>query len=207
MCKDERFNSVTHLMGAIISFIAVIILVVLVSLKGDPWKIVSFSIYGATLFLLYLFSTLYHSSNRGELRKILRTLDHNSIYLLIAGTYTPFSLVLLRGGWGFTIFGISWGLAVLGIILDIVYRESESRKIPLVIYTGMGWLIVVALKPLLAKLVMSGFILLLIGGLFYTVGIIFYVMGRKRPVYHGVWHLFVLAGSIFHYITIVGYLL
>ena len=206
MHKGERFNTITHLIGAIASFIAVIVLVVLVSLKGDPWKIVSFSIYGATLFLLYLFSTLYHS-NKGNLKKVLRILDHNSIYLLIAGTYTPFSLVLLRGGWGFTIFGISWGLAIVGIILDVVFRKSKSRKVSLIIYTAMGWLIVIALKPLLAKLVMSGFILLLLGGLFYTFGIIFYVLGRKRPFYHGVWHLFVLTGSIFHYITIIAYIL
>ncbi len=206
MNDGERFNTITHLIGAVCSFIAVIVLVVLVSLKGDPWKIVSFSIYGATLFFLYLFSTLYHN-NTGKCKKVLRILDHNSIYLLIAGTYTPFSLVLLRGGWGFTIFGISWGLAVMGIILDVVFRNSKSRKVSLIIYTAMGWLIVIALKPLLSKLVMSGFILLLLGGIFYTVGIIFYVLGRKRPYYHGVWHLFVLTGSVFHYLTILLYLL
>ncbi|PLX16250.1 MAG: hemolysin III [Candidatus Muiribacterium halophilum] len=206
MNDGERFNTITHLIGAVCSFIAVIVLVVLVSLKGDPWKIVSFSIYGATLFFLYLFSTLYHN-NTGKCKKVLRILDHNSIYILIAGTYTPFSLVLLRGGWGFTIFGISWGLAVMGIILDVVFRNSKSRKVSLIIYTAMGWLIVIALKPLLSKLVMSGFILLLLGGIFYTVGIIFYVLGRKRPYYHGVWHLFVLTGSVFHYLTILLYLL
>jgi hemolysin III len=208
MYKGERFNSISHLIGAVFALIGLIIIVVTASIKGDIWHIVSFSIYGSTLFLLYLFSTLYHSF-KGKAKEILRVFDHISIYLLIAGTYTPFTLVTLKGAWGWTIFGISWGLAVAGIITDIVMRKSEKRTISIIIYVLMGWIILIALKPLLAALPHKAFALLLIGGIFYTTGIIFYVMDKKNPQFHfhGIWHLFVLTGSIFHYITILAYLI
>ena len=208
MYKGERFNSISHLVGAVFALIGLIIIVVTAGIKGDVWQIVSFSIYGSTLFLLYLFSTLYHSF-KGKAKEVFRVLDHISIYLLIAGTYTPFTLVTLKGAWGWTIFGISWGLAVTGIITDIVMRKSEKRTISIIIYILMGWIILIALKPLLAILPHKAFALLLIGGLFYTTGIIFYVLDKKYKEFHfhGIWHLFVLTGSIFHYITILAYLI
>ncbi len=206
MYKGERFNSITHLIGAVMALAGTIVLVVLVSMRGDVWQIVSFSIYGASLFLLYLMSTLYHSF-KGRVKDVFRLLDHSSIYLLIAGTYTPFTLVCMRGVWGYSIFGVAWGLALIGIIQDFIFRKNRKKWLPIILYIGMGWLIVVALKPLMQVLPLSGFSLLLIGGLFYTFGVFFYVFDEKISYFHGIWHLFVLAGSIFHYITIIAYLL
>lgn len=180
-----------------------VILVVLASNQGDPWKIVSFSVYGAALFLLYATSALYHSL-RGRAKDLFRKLDHFAIYLLIAGTYTPFTLVTLRGGWGWSIFGVIWGLAILGIVLDS--RHQNGRRIfPVVIYLLMGWLCLIALGPLLKALPLTGFIWLLLGGLFYTFGLVFYMFDERVRYFHGIWHLFVLAGSLSHYVTIVFY--
>ncbi|MCK9477815.1 MAG: hemolysin III family protein [Candidatus Muirbacterium halophilum] len=208
MYKGEKFNSISHLVGAVFALIGLIIIVVIASVKGDIWQIVSFSIYGSSLFLLYLFSTLYHSF-KGKAKKVFRVFDHISIYLLIAGTYTPFTLISLKGPWGWTIFGISWGLAVIGIICDILMRKSKKRTLSLIIYLLMGWVILIALKPLLSVLPIKAFALLLIGGLFYTGGIVFYVLDKKYKEihFHGIWHLFVLTGSVFHYITILAFLI
>ncbi len=204
MYEGERFNGYTHLVGATLSLAGLVILVVQASLQGDPWKIVSFSIYGATLFLLYLFSTLYHSL-RGPAKKVLQKFDHISIYLLIAGTYTPFTLVTLRGAWGWSIFGVIWGLAVAGIILDLRPHKGP-RILQVVIYLLMGWLVLIALGPLLKVLPMAGFIRLLVGGLRYSAGVWFFARGRSRPLAHGIWHLFVLGGSICHYFAILFYI-
>ena len=155
MYQGERFNSITHLFGAIMALAGLVIVVVLAARQGDPWKIVSFSIYGTTLFFLYTVSTLYHSL-RGKAKRVFRKLDHYSIYLLIAGTYTPFTLVTLHGGWGWTVFGIIWGLAVLGILLEAL-PQGKNRVLSVVIYVSMGWLLMVALKPLLAALPLAGF--------------------------------------------------
>ena len=176
-----------------------VIVVVAAARQGDPWKIVSFSVYGATLFFLYTVSTLYHSL-RGRAKRIFRKLDHYSIYFLIAGTYTPFALVTLRGGWGWTIFGIIWGLAALGIALEAL-PQGGNRVLSVVVYVLMGWLVLVALEPLLEALPMTGFWWLLLGGLFYTGGLVFYFFDEKVRHFHGVWHLFVLAGSVCHYLT------
>ena len=142
----ERLNSYTHLLGAVASCVGLALLVVLAAPQGDVWKLVSFSIYGATLVLLYLSSTLYHSV-RGRAKPFLARLDHSAIYLLIAGTYTPFTLVTLRGSWGWTLFGLVWGLAVLGIVVDALHRRGTRRILPVLIYIVMGWLVVLALKP------------------------------------------------------------
>ena len=203
--KGERFNSISHLVGAVAGLFGLVILVVLSVRQGDPWKIVSFSIYGTTLLYLYSVSTLYHGT-RGKIKKLFEMLDYQAIYLLIAGTYTPFTLVTLRGGWGWSIFGIVWGLAVVGIIVDSLPQKG-NRILPLIIYLGMGWLSLVALRPLLEALTMSGFSWLLVGGLFYTVGVIFYVLGDRVRHFHGIWHLFVLAGSLTHYLTVIYYVL
>ena len=201
MYKGERFNSISHLIGAVAALAGLVIVVVAAARQGDPWKIVSFSVYGVTLFFLYTVSTLYHSL-RGRAKRIFRKLDHYSIYFLIAGTYTPFALVTLRGGWGWTIFGIIWGLAALGIALEAL-PQGGNRVLSVVVYVLMGWLVLVALEPLLKALPMTGFWWLLLGGLFYTGGLVFYFFDEKVRHFHGVWHLFVLAGSVCHYLTIL----
>ena len=205
MYPGERFNSISHLVGALASLAGLVVLVVLASLQGDPWKIVSFSIYGATLLLLFTFSVLYHSV-RGPSKQVFRKLDHLSIYLLIAGTYTPFTLVTLRGAWGWSLFGVIWGLALLGIVVDLLPRKG-LRVLPMIIYLLMGWLVLFALDPLLAALPAAGFTWLLVGGLCYTGGILFYALDKQVRHFHGVWHLFVLAGSLCHYFAVLFYVL
>ena len=205
MYHGERLNAWTHLVGALLSISGASILITLAVMMGDPWKIVSVSIFGATLILLYSASTLYHSL-RGRAKIILRKLDHLSIYLLIAGTYTPFCLVTLRGAWGWTLFGIVWGLALVGMLQEIRPR-SEARILSLVIYAVMGWVIVIAIKPLLAHLEMAGFVFLAGGGLLYTIGIVFYAFDSRFRHWHGIWHLFVIGGSLMHYIAIAGYVI
>lgn len=205
MYKGEWFNSISHLVGAVAGLVGLVALVVAAVQSGDLWKIISFSIYGSTLLFLYSASTLYHST-KGKTKELFQMLDYHGIYLLIAGTYTPFALVTLRGAWGWTIFGIIWCLAVLGILIDTFQRHGR-RIVPLIIYVIMGWLIVVALKPLLRELSQGGFLMLLLGGIFYTVGIVFYVLDHKVSYFHGIWHLFVLCGSILHYLTIMFFVL
>ena len=203
MYHGERFNSISHIVGALAALAGLVILVVTAAAKGDPWKIVSMSIYGATLFMLYTLSSLYHSL-RGRAKIIFRKLDHFAIYFLIAGTYTPITLVTLHGALGWTLFGIIWGLAVVGIVIDLLPRQKH--RIPqMIIYVIMGWLALIALKSLLKLLPTGGFVLLLVGGLLYTVGIIFFAFDKKVRHFHGIWHLFVLAGSTCHYLAMLLY--
>jgi hemolysin III len=204
MVKGERFNSISHLVGAALALAGAVVLVVMASRGGGAYRIVSFSIYGATLFLLYLVSTLYHGLPTGRAKRVMRILDHQAIYLLIAGSYTPLTLVTLNGNLGWWMFGAIWGLAVLGLVLDALPQRG-LRVLPMTIYLVMGWLVVLVLKPLLAVLPEAGFIWLLSGGLLYTSGILFYVLDYRYPWMHGVWHLFVLAGSISHYLAILLY--
>jgi len=204
MIKSERFNSISHLIGAVLALAGAVVLVLVASRGGDTRRIVSFSIYGATLFLLYLISTLYHGLPTGRAKHVFRVLDHQAIYLLIAGSYTPFTLVTLDGLVGWWLFGAIWGMAVLGLVLDALPRRG-ARILPFFIYFVMGWLIVLAINPLLAALPRTGFIWLLTGGLLYTSGIVFFALDRRYPWMHGVWHLFVLAGSISHYVAILVY--
>lgn len=201
MYQGERFNSISHLFGAITALAGLVILVVFAAKQGDPWKIVSLSVYGTTLFSLYTISTLYHSL-RGQAKLLFRKLDHYSIYFLIAGTYTPFTLVTLRGGWGWTIFGLIWGLAALGILMEFL-PQGKNRILSVVIYVSMGWLLLVAIKPLFAALTSSGFWWLILGGCFYTGGLVFFFFDEKIRHFHGIWHLFVLTGSVCHYITML----
>jgi len=205
MYHGERFNSISHLVGAALALAGLVVLVVFASLQGDLWKIVSFSIYGASLFLLYTLSTLYHSL-RGRAKDIFRKLDHIAIYLLIAGSYTPLTLVTLRGAWGWTLFAIIWGLAIAGIIVDGLHKEG-SRAIQMVIYLLMGWLILIAIYPLIRVFPTGALMLLVLGGVFYTSGIIFYAIDETMEHAHGIWHLFVLAGSISHYLVMLRYVL
>ena len=203
MYHGERFNSISHLIGSAAALAGTACLIVVAARQGDPWKVVSFSIYGTSLVLLYSFSTLYHSLP-GRGKAVFRTLDHLAIYLLIAGTYTPFTLVTLRGPWGWSIFGVVWALALFGIVLDTLGTRG-ARTVSLVIYLLMGWLIVVALKPLLQALPTTGTVWLLLGGVFYTSGVFFYVLDEKVTHFHGIWHLFVMAGSLSHYVAIFNF--
>ncbi len=203
MYRGEWFNSISHLVGAVAALAGLVVVVVVAAQQGDPWKIVSFSVYGATLFFLYTVSTLYHSL-RGRAKQIFRKLDHYSIYFLIAGTYTPFTLVTLRGAWGWSIFGVVWGLVVVGIVIESL-PQTGNRLWSLGVYILMGWLVLLALKPLLQALPWAGFVWLLLGGLFYTGGVAFYLFDEKIRHFHGIWHLFVLAGSVSHYVTILFY--
>lgn len=203
MKKGERFNSISHMVGASLALAGAVVLVVIASEDGDIRRIVSFAVYGTTLFLLYLISTLYHGLS-GRAKQVFRILDHQAIYLLIAGSYTPFMLVTLNGYVGWSLFAVIWGMATLGIILDSLPRRG-SRIVPFIIYFVMGWIIVVALKPLLASLPFVGFLWLLTGGIFYTVGVVFFALDKRYPWMHGVWHMFVLAGSVSHYVVILVY--
>jgi hemolysin III len=203
MNSGERLNSITHLLGSVLAFIGLIVLVVRAALVGDPWKIVSFSIYGATLVLLYTSSSLYHSI-QGASKKLFQKFDHSAIYLLIAGSYTPFTLVTLRGAWGWSLFGVVWGLAIIGILQDLLFAKRRGI-LSVAIYLIMGWIAIVAVRPLSHALPGSGMIWLVTGGLFYTVGIVFYALDKKIVYSHGVWHLFVLAGSVCHYFSIFLY--
>lgn len=205
MYYGERMNAWTHLVGAVLAAVGAIWMLVLASLQGDPWKVVSVAIYGVTLMLLYSVSTVYHST-RGRAKVIMRKLDHLSIYLLIAGSYTPFCLVTLRGPWGWSLFGIVWGLAVLGMLQEIKPR-SEARILSIVIYAVMGWIVLVAIKPLLALLGPTGFAWLATGGVLYTVGIIFFALDHRLRHAHGIWHLFVIGGSLLHFIAIMFFVL
>ena len=204
MHKGERFNSISHLIGAVLALAGGAVLVTFAAMDGDTRKIISYSIYGFTLFLLYLVSTFYHGLS-GSVKRLFQVLDHQAIYLLIAGTYTPFMLVGLRGNLGWWMFGAIWGLAVFGIVLDALPRKG-ARVVPIIIYLVMGWFCLFALNPMIAALPPEGFRWLLIGGVFYTSGVVFYILDRWYPWCHGVWHLFVLAGSICHYFAILLFL-
>ncbi|MCL7419835.1 MAG: hemolysin III family protein [Methylobacter sp.] len=201
MHDGERFNVISHLLGALAACVGLIVLVVLAVRQGDMWKIVSFSVYGTSLVLAYTFSTLYHGL-QGKAREVFAELDHHAIYLLIAGTYTPFTLVTLHGSWGWSIFGIVWSLAVLGSLLELLSRK-EQRVLPVVIYLLMGWIILIAIRPLLRVMPMEGFFWLLSGGLFYSIGVVFYALDDRVRYFHNIWHIFVLAGSASHYIAVL----
>jgi len=201
----EKFNALTHLAAAVAALVGAVVLVVLAALGGDPWKIVSVSIYGATLLLLYTSSVLYHST-LGRAKNALRELDHQSIYLLIAGSYTPFCLVTLRGPWGWSLFGVVWAFVVIGSLQEL-RSAGGPRILSVAIYVVMGWVALVALVPMLQALGPAGFAWVATGGLFYTAGIVFYALDMRVTHAHGIWHLFVIAGSAAHYYAILRYVL
>lgn len=202
---EEVMNAVTHGVGTLLAVAGLVLLTVLAYLHGSIWHIVSFSIYGTTLVLLYLASTLYHSFTNERVKRIFKILDHSAIYLLIAGTYTPFTLVPLHGVLGWTVFSLVWGLAVIGIVLKVFFA-GRYKLVSTLCYLGMGWFIVIAIKPLLATVPEFGMIWLFAGGLFYTLGSAFYLW-KRLPYNHAIWHLFVLAGSISHFIAVFFYIL
>ena len=205
MHRKEIINALTHTAGAALALAGLVVLVVSASFRGDAWRITSFTIYGITLFLLYSSSALYHAAHQGRVKRILRMVDHQAIYLLIPGTYTPFTLVTLRGVWGWSLFVAVWVLAFFGIALDSFHRKG-NRVAQLLIYLMMSWMIILALGPLARALPFWGLAWLMLGGLFYTSGVVFYIMDDLYPHYHGVWHLFVLAGSLCHYFAILFYI-
>lgn len=205
MYHGERFNAWTHLVGVLLACAGAVWLLVLASLDGELRTIISVAIYGLTLVLLYSISTLYHSV-QGRAKVLMRKLDHLSIYLLIAGSYTPFCLITLEGVWGWTLFGIVWTLAIIGMLQEIKPR-SEARVLSIVIYAVMGWIVLIAVKPLIAALGMEGFIWLAGGGVLYTVGIIFFAYDSRFRHWHGIWHLFVMGGSLMHFVAVLRYVL
>jgi len=198
---EETTNAILHGVGLGLAIAALVVLVVLASLSGNAWHIVSFSIYGATLVLLYLSSTLYHGFYAGRAKQLFRIFDHSAIFLLIAGTYTPIALITLHGRLGWTVFGVVWGIAAAGIV-GKAFWTNRFAVLSTVLYLAMGWIVVIVAKPLLANLNTASLVFLGVGGLFYTLGTVFYLW-HKLKYHHAIWHLFVLAGSICHFFTIL----
>ena len=198
--REEVWNSVTHGTGALLSVAALVILVLYAVWSADPWRIVGASIFGASLVFLYVASTLYHAIPNARAKRILHSLDHVGIYLLIAGTYTPFLLVSLRGPWGWSLFGFMWGAALLGCVFKIFF-VGRWKKASTLLYVAMGWTVVIAIKPALAAVPGWALLFALIGGLFYTAGAGFYLW-RRLPYHHAIWHCFVLAGSASHFFAV-----
>lgn len=198
---EEIVNSITHGVGTLLSIAALVILVVYASIKGNAWHVVSFSIFGASLVILYLSSTLYHSFTKEKLKNLFVRLDHAAIFLLIAGTYTPFVLTTIRGALGWSMFGIIWALAIAGIVIRSIYL-TRFRKLMVGIYLAMGWMFLMAIVPMVRNLPASSTLFLFLGAGCYSVGVIFYAW-RKLKYGHGIWHLFVLAGSIMHFFSVL----
>lgn len=197
---EEISNAITHGIGAGLSVAGTVLLIIRAAILSDTMSVVASAIYGGSLILLYMMSTMYHSLTNETAKKVFRIFDHCTIFILISGTYTPYTLVTLRGWIGWSIFGTLWGLTALGIVFNSISIE-KAKKFSLIAYILMGWCIVIAIKPTIAGLGFYGMFFVLLGGVFYTVGVIFYKMKKVRYM-HSVWHLFVLAGSIFQYFSI-----
>ena len=200
---EEPINTLTHFIGFGLSITALVILLATCR-DCSAVRIVSYSIYGSSLILLYLASTFYHGIMAEKLKEVFARIDHSAIYLLIAGTYTPFTLLTLKGAWGWSLFGVIWGLAIVGVVYKLFFYRDKYRAISAVLYILMGWLAIIAIKPLLMNLPTGGLIWLFAGGLSYSFGVIFYLWDRL-PFNHGIWHLFVLGGSVCHFVAIYCY--
>jgi hemolysin III len=200
--REEIANCITHGVALLASLAALPILVVAAARRGDPWQVVGGALFGATLILLYLASTLYHALRGERVKRLLRVLDHSAIYLLIAGTYTPFTLGVLRGAWGWALFGTIWTLALLGVFAKSTVGFRYPR-LSTALYVAMGWLVLVAIQPLVARLAPEGLLWLVAGGLCYTGGVTFFVTDGKLRYGHAVWHLFVMAGSACHFVAVL----
>ncbi|HET7437724.1 MAG TPA: hemolysin III family protein [Thermoanaerobaculia bacterium] len=204
MYRGEFFNSITHLIGSVLAVIGTVVLLTVVTARATNTRtVVALAVYGAMLVVLYLSSTLYHSL-RGRAKQIFHVFDHCAIYLLIAGTYTPFTLLTLRGVWGWWLFGIVWTLAIAGVLKDI-FLHGRYRAVSIVLYVLMGWLVVVAFGPLQKALPPAGVMWLFAGGIIYTSGILFFALSKKIAHTHGLWHLCVLGGSVCHYVAVFRY--
>lgn len=202
---EEIAHAVSHGIGILLSIAGLVLMVVFAALYGNAWHVVSCSIYGATLILLYTASTLYHGITLPRAKGVLRRIDHAAIFLLIAGTYTPFTLVPLRGAWGWTLFGLVWGFGALGVILETSLKR-RIKWLSISLYLGLGWLVVIAIGPLLEAVASGGLVLLLAGGLCYSLGVIFYIW-KRLAYHHAVWHIFVMAGSLLHFLSVFFYVL
>jgi hemolysin III len=205
---EEIAHALTHGLGVVLAIAGLTVMVARATLYGDVWHITGAAIFGTTLVLMYTASTVYHSIPAATLprtKKVLRVIDHSTIYFLIAGSYTPFTLVTLHGAWGWTLFGITWGLALVGVVFK-VFATGKFEKLSLAIYLGMGWCIVLAIKPLISTLATGGLVLLFLGGLSYTGGVAFYVWERLR-YHHAIWHAFVLGGSVLQYFAVLFYVI
>lgn len=200
---EEIAHAITHGVGLMLAVVGLVVLVYQATQQGDPWRVTAVTIYASSLVLLYGASTLYHALPQPRAKRVFQLLDHAAIYLLIAGTYTPLTLVTLRGGWGWTLFGLVWGLALLGILFELIFGD-RYKKLSLVCYLSLGWLAVIAIKPLLNSLAPGGLWLIAIGGAFYSLGAIFYAW-RKLRYHHAIWHLFVLGGSAAHFFCVLFY--
>lgn len=203
--SEEIANSITHGIGVILAICALGILATFAGIYGDTWHVISVSVYGVTLILLYTASTLYHSIQVPRTKSIFQIIDHSAIFILIAGTYTPFTLVSLRGPWGWSIFAVIWCLAFVGTAIQLG-QTTRWHTVSLILYVGMGWTIVVAMKPLISSVATGGIILLFLGGLAYTFGILFY-RWKSLKFHHAVWHIFVLAGSTLHFFAVLFYVI
>ncbi len=200
---EEIANAITHGVGALLSIVALVVLIVAAALWGNAWHLASAIIYGVTMFVLYMASTLYHAITHPKARHVLKIIDHAGIYLLIAGSYTPYTLITMRDEGGWWLFAVVWGLALVGIALE-AYWVYRPKWVSAVVYLGMGWLAIFAIKPLMSNLEPAGVWLLVAGGLAYSLGTIFYVLKRVKFM-HAVWHLWVLAGSALHFASVMLY--
>jgi len=203
--NEETANWLTHGVAMLLSITALVLMVVFSTRYGDAYHIVSSAIYGTTLIFLYSASTLYHFIPLGRVKDVFQKLDHAMIYLLIAGTYTPYTLVNLRGPWGWSIFGVVWGVAITGLMIELIMVKRRAW-LSISLYLFLGWLMIIATKPLLVSLEKGGIVLLVSGGLFYSLGIIFYLW-KRLPFQHAIWHLFVMAGSLCHFFSIYLYVI
>lgn len=204
MYPGERFNAYSHLIGAALAITGTVLLIIQSAYSGNPYRIVSSAIYGASLIFLYVISTLYHSIRPERTKSILQKFDHCAIYILIAGSYTPFTLNTLNGGWGWSLFGVSWGLALFGIIQELTIGR-KTRILSMILYVIMGWLIIIAIYPLVHRLSNPGLFWLVLGGVAYSIGIYWFINDEKIRYGHGIWHLFVMAGSLAQFICIYFY--
>ncbi|MCD4771944.1 MAG: hemolysin III family protein [Bacteroidales bacterium] len=203
--KEEIANSITHGIGLLLSISGLVLLVVFASLRGDAWHIVSFSIFGVGMIMVYTSSTLFHAFRNFKIKSILNIIDHSAVFILIAATYTPFTLVTIRGPWGWSIFGVVWLAAIAGIILKIFFI-GKYRTLSTLLYVAIGWVLLIAIKPLYASLPTPGFWLLMSGCFTYSIGVVFYLW-RRLPFGHSIWHLFVLGGTICHFFAVILYVL
>ncbi|WP_280166157.1 PAQR family membrane homeostasis protein TrhA [Priestia aryabhattai] len=202
---EEIANAITHGVGAVLSIVGLTLLIVLSSLEGTPWHVISFTIYGVTMLLLYVSSTLVHSFPEGKVKDLFEIFDHSSIYLFIAGTYTPFLFIAVKGTTGWTLFGIVWGIALAGIVFKAFFVK-KFLFISTILYVFMGWMIVFAWDSLTQNIAHQGIVLLVVGGLLYTIGAVFYVW-RGFRFHHMIWHMFVLGGTVLHFLAIILYVL
>ena len=201
---EELANSLTHGVGVVLTLVVGPLLVIIAARTEDVWRIVSAVVYATTLLLLFTSSMLYHGLRARGAKAVFQRIDHAAIYLLIAGTYTPFTLVTLRGPWGWSLFGIIWGLAITGVALKGTFG-ARLPALSTAVYLGMGWLAIFALRPILMNVAPRGIAWLVAGGLFYTLGVVFYVRDERYRYHHAIWHVFVLAGSIAHFCAILWY--